>query len=198
MRCSVLLFGGLIFLAGCAGPTPTVQRVPERCLGPEATIIASVPTPEGSSATTARGVYVAEDTVLTVAHAVPGNATAEGFAVQQRDDEQHLLLLQADSCGTPLAIAADGPVTGSALYDCTLGAIRGNVSGFEASAIAAAPTSSRTVMLPRLAVLPGQFSLGDSGKALCNATDEVLGIIVAIRSGSALLIPAEQLAAFVN
>ena len=198
VRSSCFCIGVVFLLAGCTAPAPTVQRVPERCLGPETTIVARMPTPGGESATTARGVYIEANTVLTVAHALPSNATAEGFAGLRRDDERHLLLLQAETCGTPLAIAAGGMATGDALYDCTTKAIRGNVSGFEASAVAASPTSSRTVMLPNLAVLPGQFSPGDSGKPFCNAAGEVVGVLTAIRRGSALLIDAEELNAFVN
>ncbi len=119
MRSSCFCIGVVFLLAGCTAPAPTVQRVPERCLGPETTIVARMPTPGGESATTARGVYIEANTVLSVAHALPSNATAEGFAGLRRDDERHLLLLQAETCGTPLAIAAGGMAAGDALYDCT-------------------------------------------------------------------------------
>ncbi len=195
----------LFIFAGCTTNPPLVQRAPQACVGSEATIVATLPTadsydgskPKGIT-TIASGGYITDRFVITVSHAVPPNATAEGFTEQKRDSEAHLLLLEADTCGTPLTLAKDAASLNDNLFDCATGNARGTVTAFEASAASKSPLASSAILLDDLAVLPGTFALGDSGKPFCNQSGELAAVLVAIREDSALLIGTDAIRAFLN
>ncbi len=172
----------------------------------ETKIVAQIPTrlDDGKNvsiqnvATLAKGVYITDTQVLTVAHAVPRNASAAGFKEIKYDEEKHLLLLEAKTCGVPLAISSSPITKGDVLHDCTSDKSYGAISDFEDSAFSDSPLSSFSVMLNNLAVLPGDFVIGDSGKPFCNNQGELVAILVAVREQSALLIPLEQIRTFLN
>ncbi len=192
----------LLILSGCVSNEPRVQRVAEKCLTAETTIVASTPQIAGDTvhkiSTIAKGVYIAEFQVLTVAHAVPKSASADGFSQRKRDEDNHLLLLDADTCGLPLPIASDPLRQDAAVFDCTTSESYGNVTGFEAMAVADSPLSSFAVMLRDLAIVPGDFAIGDSGKPFCNANGELIALLVSVREDAALLINTEAIRAFLN
>lgn len=144
------------------------------------------------------GAYIGAHQVLTIAHAKPRAASMAGMSELKRDDKAHLLLLNTDTCGKPLLLAKNDLVNGSSVRDCVSGTVFGKISGFEDTALTESPLSSFAMPLSGLAVLPGIFQQGDSGRPICDDSGALMGVLAAVRDDAALFIPIQQIRQFLN
>jgi len=203
----------VVFFSGCENSDQKKTVLEDQCLpSAEIQIIATLPggkvdlsEPEIFQESSEKkslqsfGIYVEKNLVLTVAHAIPKGASAQGLSRKKEDAENELLLLSSKICGAPVSVSSKNPVEEEALFFCGSGAVAGKVEEADLTSYSKKPFSDSTKSLEGLVKISGKYSLGDSGRGFCNKKGELAGILVAVtEKDEGLLIPSNQVLEFLN
>lgn len=184
----------LLFFAACNSQENITPE--EFCQKSILEISANLPQKEGIRTLYSQGFFVKKNTLLTVSHAIPPNASSI-FKVQKRDEKRELLLLKSPFCGSPLPLSSDPLLIGSKIFDCQSQEKRGIIDRFS-SAVSSLPLASGEKQMKNLAALTGTFFPGESGRPFCDQKGAVLGILVAVSRQEGFLIPHNVISSFLS
>jgi len=193
-RCKFLAIIFLLFFAACNSQENTVSK--EFCPKSILEISATLPQKEGMRTLYSQGFFIEKNTLLTVSHGIPPNASSI-FTIQKRNEKKELLLLKSPFCGSPLLLSSQPLIIGSEIFDCQSQEKRGVINRFS-SAISSRPLSSGEKQIKNLAALTGIFSPGESGRPFCDQKGAVLGILVAVSQREGFLIPHDTISSFLS
>lgn len=142
------------------------------------------------------GVFLQKNMLLTVAHANPPATILSDFSVRKRDDKNELLLLNTAVCGKKISLAKKNAKKNEDVFWCENREKIGNINEENTETIADFSPFGKAKTLQNLQKIYGNFYKGESGKGVCNASGEVVGILVSVDTHGAFLIPVKKIIDF--
>lgn len=182
MKClqSLSLAFSLLLFSACTSAQEEI------CLPFEIPLEARIVSENSEQISSARGFFIEDHKVITVAHAFPKNRIPEGFTEIARNSQQDFLLLHSENCGNPKEISSD---LGNDFFDCKTGNTLGKGELREEVWVQNSITRF-SEKRQNLISLSGDFSPGDSGKPFCSDAGEVLGMLLAVDEGESYILPS--------
>lgn len=197
---SFLGFFCMLFFSACSSSSSCLSTNEIQVVATIPENVMNVKTGEKVPAGTTKsfGIFLEKNMVLTVSHAYPPTTQLSYFSVLKNDEKNELLLLKSTTCGTPISFAEKNAQTQERIFWCKNGQEIGKISKENQHTVADFSPLGGTKKLENLQKIYGDFSRGDSGKGLCNAKKEGVGILVSVDKEGAFLIPAEKIIDFLH